>query len=799
MDTFAEVAISGPLRKTFTYAVSASDAPLLQPGLTVSVEFGKRRVRGFYLGPAPKPSFPTKPLTVPRNAALACEPERLEFYRWLADYYFANPADTLALALPPHTRRAVNPRLYLNEPLTSAAQSALSLIPERIARRLDAGKPLRKPDLKEIDSVTVGGVRALLDSGALVERHEAVAAPPGRLRGYRIAQPELVAQEVDAESLPLVGSIAPVSRARLLDAGMSDYRIKLLCEAGALVKVYANLVDDLLDTLPARRDVGGLRLNVEQRAACEHISPSLGAEFKAFLLHGVTGSGKSLVYSQLARETLRRGKSTLALTPEIALAGELLAYLRGTLGADVALWHSALSVAERAALWRRLTAGDARVLVGARSALFAPLKHLGLIIVDEEHDESYKQDEPAPRFHGRDAAVMLARTLKIPIVLGSGTPSLESYYNAQRGRYSLVELRTRPGGTQQPRIELIDMNSERLSAESPHVSCALKEAVTQRLANKQQVILYLNRRGFAPRLRCRECGETPSCPDCNSALTYHKRGERLICHFCGFTRADITRCPACGGAKLSQLGAGTQKLEDSAAALFAGARAVRLDTDAVTRGGAWKTLRDFADGKYNLLLGTQMISKGIDIPGVSLVGAVMADAEANLVDFRAGEKSFAKLTQVAGRSGRAGTQGLALTQTYNPRSALMQAVAAGDYHAFYESELADRRRAGFPPFSRIARIVLSATQEAPLENAAAGFAAELRARLGKARSSARTLGPAPCQMYRLRGRYRRHVLVTVNGMKAFVDLLTDWDNRSPRFGLPTTVRVAVDIDANDFL
>jgi len=832
---YISLAISGPQRRTFTYHTDADTFSRLTPGARVTAPFGKKTVVGFFLAEVTKPPFATKAIETIVDTPSLFENRRLTFYRWLSDYYFANPADTLALALPPKSRGLQKPVLLLkaNSDIESARRELLDYgTPERIVRRLCDGKALRPRDIKELDSLTVGGVQVLIRNGALESRLEmhsatgeqagrAAKSAIGRLRGYvardKVAVATCLAGTADnGNSLTLSEGV--IERKRLLDAGLSAYRIQRLVADKALEPVYGDLFASVVNSLSAREDVDALQMNAEQQTVFEQVAPTVGVKFAPFLLHGVTGSGKTLVYCHLIREALKKHRGALVLAPEIALAGEVYRYIRGFFaGADIEIgfWHSGLTAAQRQRLWLQLAAGEVRVLIGPRSALFAPLQNPGVIIVDEEHDDSYKQSEPAPRFHGRDSAIMFAKLSAVPVILGSGTPSVESYFNAKSGRYTLLELTARPSGAKKPSITLIDMNKERLAGEHPFVSLTLKKEVESRLQRGEQVILYLNRRGFAPRVQCSDCGSSPECPDCATRLTFHKRNAQLICHLCGYMLSDYRRCDSCGSEKLRYVGAGTQKLEESVGALFAGARCVRLDSDVTNvKGAAWDIFRDFAAGKYNLLIGTQMISKGIDFPNVTLVGAIFSDHETLTVDFRTAEKTFARLTQVAGRAGRTGRTGrigrtgcsdknyavsVALAQTYNPQSEIMQAVAHGDYQAFYQTEITPRKQLEFPPFCRIIRVIVSSTNEALLSEHALRLRSELDTRLESFGTAVRILGPAPCQLYRIRGRFRRHILLYTKKTQAVVDALSQWEERQAKFGLPASVRIAIDVDPVDFL
>ena len=366
------------------------------------------------------------------------------------------------------------------------------------------------------------------------------------------------------------------------------------------------------------------------------------------------------------------------LTPEITLAGSTLAYFRGFFGDKVTVVHSAMTSRERLASWRGIRSGRFKIVVGPRSALFAPLPNLGMIIVDEEHDSSYKQDDPSPRFHGRDSAIMRAKINSIPVLLGSATPSLESYHHALDKRYNLLQLRKRPTGASLPSIQLADMRSQGLKGEHSYLSLPLKKKIESTLKADRQLILFLNRRGYSPHLKCSDCGHTPECPDCRIKLTYHKRGRKLTCHYCGYLVIAGSYCDSCSGNQVDCIGVGTQRLEESLAELFESAKVVRFDSDSASgRKKAHSILSSFARKEGNLLLGTQMVTKGLDLPGVTLVGVVSADASMDMPDFRASEKGFSRLVQVSGRSGRADQPGEVIIQTFNPTNEVIADAAEG--------------------------------------------------------------------------------------------------------------------------
>ncbi|MCH9032507.1 MAG: primosomal protein N' [candidate division Zixibacteria bacterium] len=696
MKKYIRVAVSGPLRRSFTYFCDKDILSKLSPGATLTVPFGRKVVAGFYLEETTRPNFPTKEIRSTLICAPSFDQERFKFYKWIADYYFANPADVLSLAIEPRLRKR-GAKVFLGE---NVSEGDFFAVPERIQKRLSEGKSLRPNDIREIDNLQKGGVLELLRKGALVEKFTFSETNFRQITGYQILDSARLRDSLDRAEAKLTLSDSAVSRERLIKSGLSVSAIRTLVRNASLEPVYADPLSNLLERFRVRAGLRELALNSQQDAVVKRICESFEKGYETFLLHGITGSGKTLVYCHLAEKALSRGKSVLILTPEIVLAGETLGYIRGYFKEEVALWHSGLTQTQRAALWQKVYSGAIRIVVGARSALFAPIQNLGLIIVDEEHDESYKQDDPAPRFNARDSSVMLGRISKIPVVLGSGTPSIESYFNALSGRYTLLKLTERPGGASAPEIRLIDLNKDKPVDNESFLSETLRNEAQKRLDKGEQVILYLNRRGFSPRLRCRECGDTPACPDCSATLTYHLKGNRLICHFCGYAIARPDKCEACKkGGDFIFLGHGSQRIEDSVTSVFEGARPLRLDSDSsASKRVVWRSLNDFANEKYNLLIGTQMISKGIDFPKVTLVGAIIADFGLGVTDFRANEKTFAKLTQVAGRCGRAERKGLALAQTFDPNSRVMSAVAKGDYESFFEGELFERRQKKRPPY-----------------------------------------------------------------------------------------------------
>src|SRR5216110_1981278 len=504
-----------------------------------------------------------------------------------------------------------------------------------------------------------------------------------------------------------------------------------------------------------------LVLNEEQTRALNEVTQALESPGNArpILLHGVTGSGKTEIYLQAIRETLARGRTAIVLVPEISLTPQTVERFKGRF-ADVqdavAVLHSHLSEGERHDEWHKIHSGRARIAIGARSAVFAPLKNLGLIVVDEEHETTYKQEE-APRYHARDLAVVRAKIEKCVVLLGSATPSLESYYNALTKKYELATLTQRVDNCQMPLIRVIDLRQEQRSERAPILSEKLRSAISARIAKREQTILFLNRRGFSTSLLCSKCGKARDCPNCSVALTFHRSMSRLNCHLCGHTATVPKKCPECGQDALIYVGFGTEKVESTVAQIFPNAVVKRMDADSMSRKEAYReTLRAFRAGKIDILVGTQMIAKGLHFPNVTLVGIINADLALHLPDFRAGERTFQLLMQVAGRAGRGETPGEVFVQTYTPFSPSIQFARHHDLAGYFEQELEFRERCDFPPFKHAILITVRSAHEGR-----AKLSAEtLKRRLSEALPKEFTLGDAtPAPLEKLQGQFRFHILI----------------------------------------
>ena len=542
-----------------------------------------------------------------------------------------------------------------------------------------------------------------------------------------------------------------------------------------------------------------LELNAEQASALKQIEDGQASPQKSrpILLHGVTGSGKTEIYLQAIRATLESGLSAIVLVPEISLTPQTVERFKGRFAEAhdvVAVLHSHLSAGERHDEWHKIHSGRARIVIGARSAVFAPLKNLGLIIVDEEHETTYKQEE-APRYHARDVAVVRAKIEKCPVVLGSATPSLESYHNASTGKYQLATLTQRVDERQMPLMRIVDLRQERRKGKAISIlSEKLVSAIADRLEKREQTILFLNRRGFSTSLLCHNCGEVRDCPNCSVALTFHRQVARLSCHLCGHTAAVPQRCPACGQDALIYSGFGTEKVESTVAQIFPKAVVRRMDADSMTRKEAYReTLRSFRIGKIEILVGTQMIAKGLHFPNVTLVGIINADLALHLPDFRAGERTFQLLTQVAGRAGRGETAGEVFVQTYTPFSPSIQFARHHDFAGYFQQEVEFRERCEFPPFKHAILITVRSAHQGRAKLSAETLVRRLKESLGPEFILGQTT-PAPLE--KLQGQFRFHILLRGGAIMRLSRLVRETLDKLP---FPEDVAVAVDVDPYQLL
>jgi len=796
--SFVEVAVPIPVERTFTYALG--DLQLPEPGTRVLVPFRRGERIGWVLGPASGEGIDgIRPVLDVLDDEPSAPPELLRLCRWIAGYYLAPLGITLRSALPSVLSDASRDYVSLADS-TSAVGDGAELTP-REARLLEllAGRdgPQRVRTLrKALDSGSIWPeIRNLEGRGVL--RHETVPPRDAGVLTRKVVRLVRWLSSLTEREESFGRAYRQKEAYELLEAAGGSLELAHLTGRagfsrsvirGLEEKEIARVEDEEVIRDPfAGRDPGEApkhRPTPAQQEALEEILAGLEQEKPVpFLLHGVTGSGKTLVYIELLREVvLRRGMGAIVLVPEISLTPQTVSRFRAHFGDEVAVLHSGLSDGERYDAWRQLRNGEKRIAVGARSAIFAPLPRLGAVVVDEEHDGSYKQSE-TPRYHARDVAVVRATRSGAVCVLGSATPALESWANATKRKFTLLSLPDRVAGGALPTVGVVDLRSVRRNLEggrgaasqrtaaraddgSPPaggtvLSPALVDAVRTRMASSEQVILLLNRRGYSSFVQCRECGDVRTCRNCSVSLTFHRTRGRLVCHHCGHEEPAPDRCPRCGSDDLSFRGLGTEQVERIVAETFPGRRIARMDVD--TTSGKWshhEILGRVERGEVDILLGTQMIAKGLDFPRVTLVGVINADVGLHLPDFRASERTFQLLSQVAGRAGRGVLGGEVLIQTSVPEHYAVRAAVAHDYAAFAERELKERRVPAYPPHVRLVNVVVSSPDPELAAQGAEGAVRWLHGRkevgLGE---GVELVGPAPSPIERLHGRWRWHFLL----------------------------------------
>ena len=807
MPEFCDVALPVPLDMAFTYRVPAGMQPVV--GGRVLAPFRQRRMAGIVTKlHDDKPDVETKSLIEVLDSAPALDARLMQLGHWVADYYLAPIGEVLRTMLPlaAEFKRSVAYRitaqgqmaLHLAGMAGSSARARRTpqeqLIEFRVLDYLAEGDSVNetslRPATRASKALLAGMVRKKwIEREDLSGRREAA-----RMVKYAVlknAQGKLNAnQRALIETLASAGGRLAMGTLQSLDVPRTT--LGTLVKRG-LVEMVEEPAGFAVSSLKARPATHPFQFNAAQQSALGRIYEAVNrGSFSGILLHGVTGSGKTAIYLAAMRSVLDAGRSSILLVPEIGLTPAVAADLQQTFGGEVAILHSALTQAERAEQWHRIRRGEARVVVGTRSAVFAPVSDLALLIVDEEQDTSYKQEE-TPRYHGRDVAVMRAKMASAVVVLGSATPSLESYFNATRNKYDLLELPDRVERRPLPEVEIIDMRQE--FQETGHeqvISRKLAEEIQERLERKEQVMVLLNRRGYSPVVLCRTCGKTLECKNCAIALTHHKRSRRMECHYCGFTAPVPRACVHCGSEYVYFLGTGSEKLEELLHAMFPQARIGRLDRDTVRgREDFERVLAGLDAGELDLLVGTQMIAKGHDIHGVTLVGVVGADMALGLPDFRAAERTFQLLSQVAGRAGRGQTPGKVVLQTYFPDHYAVQYAARHDFAGFYEKELQFRKWMHYPPYSALANVLV---RSGKLDEALA-WSGKLGRWFEQTRhEGVRVLGPAAAPILRLKQDYRYHLVLKADSREKLNALLRTMLSYAAQQKIPRT-QVIVDVDA----
>ena len=772
----ARVSLELALRKEFDYLIPSALAAQIDVGSRVQVPFGPRKVLGCVTALAEESAHAKlKPILKVIGAQTLVTPKILKLARWIGEYYCCAPETALKSVLPEAVRQEQagwRERLWVRALPFAGELPKLSKRQKELWQIIEERRELPLKELLELAETTAGTIRRLEDKG-LVAIAPQISERDPYAREHILPNQPLPLNDAQAKALAaIITAMEGVSaQASALSLALSHRMVEGRGEGG-------------------QDGTTGLE-NLPRTRSPTH-PPTV------FLLHGVTGSGKTEVYLQAIARALELGKGAIVLVPEISLTPQTVErfkarFTSGRLQTLVAVLHSHLSAGERHDEWHKIRQGRARIVIGARSAIFSPVEPLGLIIVDEEHEHTYKQEE-APRYHARDVAIVRGQMEGATVVLGSATPSMESFYNCSRDKYKLLQLLERADDKKMPVVRIVDMRQTlRPGSPIPIFSPQLKEAIAQRLERSEQVILFLNRRGYSTALQCPLCGYVAGCPNCSLSLTYHRQDQKLCCHVCAHTEPVPAVCPnpKCRNPQIRYSGLGTQKVEATLAKLFPHARIKRMDSDALQRKNDFRRiLGDFRAGKIDVLVGTQMIAKGLHFPNVTLVGIIYADLALHQPDFRAGERTFQLLTQVAGRAGRGEVEGEVFVQAFTPFHPAIQYARRHDFTGFYEQELEFRQQLKYPPYSRIALLTLKGRNEDKVQFSANHLQRELE----KATRDIKDLilaGPAPAPLLRAETYYRYQIMLRAQRMSALSRRLAQV---TQSLALPEDVSLSVDID-----
>lgn len=751
-----------PIDRPFDYQVPDAFQEAILPGIRVKVPFGRRKVIGYVVALKEETSFdPEKLRSIEQLVDLTpvFSEEQLALSTWLAERTLSYRIDALQVMLPAAMRAKYDKVIKIHQPD--------DLVEEPFKRFVNGRTRIALEEVKDADLLR--HLKRYVDQGILtIETTVEQQVKKKKVRMIEIADEDTLRsiqetiapnakRQVDMMAWLLAHPAESVTAKVLLEAtGASSAVLKTMLEKGIGTETYEEVYREPLD--PSLKDVPMPdQLTDEQQAVLMPINEAIEERrSETFLLHGVTGSGKTEVYLRAIEKVLARGQEAIVLVPEISLTPQMTARFKARFGHEVAVMHSALSQGEKYDEWRKIDRGEVKVVIGARSAIFAPFTNLGIIILDEEHESTYKQEE-SPRYHARDVAIERARFYQCPVILGSATPSLESYARTTKQVYSLLSLTKRAKQMTLPTVEIVDMREQLQLGNRSMFSIALADAIRDRLAKKQQIVLFLNRRGFSSFVLCRDCGTTVECPNCDISLTYHRASELLKCHYCGHEERVPIECPQCESEHIRFFGTGTQRVEEEITKLFPEARVIRMDVDTTSRKGSHeKLLGQFSEGEADILLGTQMIAKGLDFPNITLVGVLAADTTLHLADFRAAEKTFQLMTQVSGRAGRHALPGEVFIQTYSPEHYAIQLAKTQHYESFYDVEMKSRKQYGYPPFYYFTLIQFSHEDVLKVNEFAQKAAAYLRTQLAE---TTMIIGPTAAAISRVNNRYRYQCLI----------------------------------------
>jgi len=771
---FAEVALPVHVNQTFTYKLTAEQAVVATLGARIVVPFGNKFLTGYIVGLKEEtdlaPALLSKEIREAKDivdTVPVCNEEILAITQWVSEYYASPWGEVIKAALPP----GISPAIHEFYSLTDGGKTFLKehvddTLELKVLSSINKAGQLQKEQLTELAGNKLSRLLRELEQNGLVKRAQSTSTMfvRSKLGSYvRLLDQNLEIGELKLTTAQLrileALKTGPALLQSLLKQAQAAASTIGTLEKRGLIERYTDTVrrDPLADFRP--RENEEYVLTGAQQTALTRIEEAVATgEYSPFLLHGVTGSGKTEVYIRAMRAAVDRGRSAMMLVPEIALTPVFSRRLRSQFGDRVAIFHSSLQRGERFDEWTRVRNGDARVVIGTRSAVFAPVENLGLIVVDEEHESSYRQQE-SPYYSGRDTAIVRAQRASATVVLGSATPSLESYYNARNGKYTYLSLPERIGARPMAQASLIDMREVFAESGKPGVfSSQLIDAIRATHQRGEQSIILLNRRGYSSFILCRSCGETVQCPNCDVTLTYHRSERVIVCHYCNHRQAVPSACPHCAKKYIYFVGEGTEQIEEILQQLIPELKIARIDRDTTTQRRRFeKSLNDFSEGRLDTLVGTQMLAKGHDFPNVTLVGVVSVDAGLALADFRAAERTFQLITQVAGRAGRGELPGRVLIQTYHPYHYALRHACAQDYEGFYTEEMRYRQNHSYPPFVALASILVRGQDL----NRVREDAHTVRRALDRANADRRLriLGPAPAPLARLKGEHRFQLLL----------------------------------------
>ena len=775
---YAEIVFPLPFRKAFTYLIPEEFEPYALKGVRAVAPFGKRTLTGFIINTSRETSVTEKikPIIDILDDKPIINDKELKFYEWLSDYYLSSLGEALRLAVPYGSDIESKRKILID------SEFCRKLFDEEKDKKFTRAKILKelinRTEINQNYLRKIIGKKNIYSQLQTLKRKGAISIVDdvrgAKVKAKKVKYVKLIKSageiyadfpELERRSPKQVKILLEMLAAKGKELPAAELLHKTESTKSSLDSLLKKGFVEIFEKEVERRfhevyneDHQKLTLTKNQKSVINKILPLIDEEkYHTFLLHGVTGSGKTQVYIELTKKILAKDKSALILVPEISLTPQITSRLYNNFGDEVTVIHSRMSAGERYDSWRRVFNGKSKVVIGARSALFSPLKDIGLIVVDEEHDSSYKQFDMIPRYNARDAAVFLGNIYNCPVLLGSATPSAESMYNAKSGKYALLELPERIDEAKLPHIKLVNINKERKKKKMENIfSKILLDKIEDRIKKNEGVIILQNRRGFSTQIYCEDCGEVETCDNCSVPMVYHINKNIIQCHYCGLIKDVPGACTHCGSLAIKYFGTGTERVEDELAFYFPKANISRVDSDSITRRAVLSNiLLAFSKGEIDILVGTQMVSKGLDFSRVTLVGVIAAETTLWLPDFRADERTFQLLTQVSGRAGRSKTPGEVIIQTQNEKHFALQMVLKNDYYGFYNKEIIDRQKMDYPPFTRIALIEAKDLSEKRARGAIYDFYNELR----RYNKWLKISQPAYAVISRLKGYYRFHILM----------------------------------------